>query len=51
MAALVGWIGTLTPRLVALLEGGPSDVLGVELSGEGRVLVDPAAVEGEESVR
>lgn len=51
VTALVGWIGSLTPRLVGLLEGGPSDVLSVELSGEGRVLVDPAAVEGEESVR
>jgi uncharacterized protein (AIM24 family) len=38
-AALVGWIGSLTPRLVPPLEGG---ALGgaVELSGDGRVLVD-----------
>jgi Flp pilus assembly protein TadD len=51
VASLVGWIGALTPRLVGLIDGGPSDVLGVELSGEGRVLVDPAAAEGEESIR
>jgi len=51
VAALVGWIGSLTPRLVGLIEGGPADVLGVELSGEGRVLLDPGAVEPEESVR
>jgi uncharacterized protein (AIM24 family) len=52
VSALVGWIGSLTPRLVGLLQGGPADVLGVELSGEGRVLVDPGAVDPpEESVR
>ncbi len=51
VAALVGWIGSLTPRLVGLLEGGPTDVLGVELTGEGRVLLDPGAVAPEESVR
>lgn len=44
VAALVGWIGSLTPRLVGLIEGGPADVLGVELSGDGKVLVDPSAV-------
>jgi uncharacterized protein (AIM24 family) len=43
LAALVGWIGSLTPRLGSLVEGGPAEVLGVELSGEGRVLVDPVA--------
>jgi uncharacterized protein (AIM24 family) len=38
-AALVGWAGALTPRLVPLAP----DVDGVELSGEGRVLLDPGA--------
>ncbi len=47
LAALVGWIGGLTPRVCALLDdaGGPP-VVAVELSGEGRVLADPAAVLG-----
>jgi uncharacterized protein (AIM24 family) len=48
--ALVGWVGALTPRVVALFEpaaGAPSDAEGtgpvmVELTGEGRALVDPA---------
>ena len=41
-AALVGWTGALTPRLLTAAEGG---VLGaaVELAGEGRVLVDGGA--------
>jgi uncharacterized protein (AIM24 family) len=45
--ALVGWVGALTPRVTALLEdeGGPLGV-AVELTGEGRVLADPAAVAG-----
>jgi len=46
LAALAGWAGSLTPRLVPLLEGaeGPGPVpLGVELAGEGRVLLDPDA--------
>jgi hypothetical protein len=52
VSALVAWTGSLTPRLVGLLEGAHTDVLGVELSGEGRVLVDTGAVEQpEESVR
>jgi len=44
-AALVGWIGALTPRLLSAAEGG---VLGsaVELVGEGRVLVDGGAGSG-----
>jgi uncharacterized protein (AIM24 family) len=44
LAALVGWIGALTPRVCALLED-PAEpvVVAVELSGEGRVLADPAA--------
>jgi uncharacterized protein (AIM24 family) len=43
--ALVGWTGGLTPRLAPLLEG--MDGGAVELSGEGRVLVDAAAGGGE----
>ncbi len=38
-AALVGWVGSLTPKLVPPLEGGAVGG-AVELSGEGRVLVD-----------
>jgi hypothetical protein len=45
VAALVGWTGGLTPRLAPLLEG--QDGGAVELSGEGRVLVDAAAGGGE----
>jgi tetratricopeptide (TPR) repeat protein len=47
LAALVGWIGALTPRVCALLDD-PADrpVVAVELSGEGRVLADPAAIAG-----
>ena len=33
----------------AIYEGGPAEVLGVELSGEGRVLVDPGAAAGTEA--
>ena len=41
-AALVGWTGALTPRLLPLTrpQGDPD---AVELSGEGRVLLDPGA--------
>ncbi len=47
LAALVGWIGALTPRVCALLDE-PADsaepvVVAVELAGEGRVLADPGA--------
>jgi tetratricopeptide (TPR) repeat protein len=44
LAALVGWIGALTPRVCALLDD-PAEplVVAVELSGEGRVLADPGA--------
>jgi len=50
LEALVGWVGALTPKVVALLEppaGAPSGAEGtgpvmVELTGEGRALVDPA---------
>jgi uncharacterized protein (AIM24 family) len=40
LAALVGWTGALTPRIVPLFSGG-ADGDAVEISGEGRVLVDP----------
>ena len=40
LAALVGWTGTLTPRIAPLFAGG-ADGDAVEISGEGRVLVDP----------
>jgi tetratricopeptide (TPR) repeat protein len=44
LAALVGWVGTLTPRLCALVEDGAGPaVIAVELAGEGRVIADPAA--------
>lgn len=48
LAALVGWIGGLTPRICALVEDGPPPVVvAVELTGEGRVIADPsAAAEG-----
>lgn len=46
--ALVGWTGALTPRMVPLAgeDGTPEAVEGasvVELTGDGRVLVDPDA--------
>jgi Flp pilus assembly protein TadD/uncharacterized protein (AIM24 family) len=43
LAALVGWIGALTPRVCALVEDAEPLVVAVELAGEGRVLADPAA--------
>jgi tetratricopeptide (TPR) repeat protein len=47
LAALVGWTGALTPRLATLRDGGADAAdagpVVVELSGEGRVLVDPSA--------
>jgi uncharacterized protein (AIM24 family) len=43
LAALVGWTGALTPRLTTLLEDGGAGDAAVELTGEGRVLVDPGA--------
>ncbi|HET8540555.1 MAG TPA: tetratricopeptide repeat protein [Anaeromyxobacter sp.] len=47
LASLVGWVGTLTPRVCALVEdGGAPVVVAVELTGEGRVIADPSAVEG-----
>jgi hypothetical protein len=48
LAALVGWVGALTPHLTTL--AGDDDDAGaeaaVELTGEGRVLADPAAAPG-----
>jgi uncharacterized protein (AIM24 family) len=41
-AALVGWTGALTPRLLPLARAG-AEADAVELSGEGRVLLDPRA--------
>jgi Flp pilus assembly protein TadD/uncharacterized protein (AIM24 family) len=48
LAALVGWVGGLTPRVCALVEDAPGpSVIAVELTGEGRVIADPtAATEG-----
>jgi tetratricopeptide (TPR) repeat protein len=47
LASLVGWIGTLTPRVCALVDdAGAPVVVAVELTGEGRVIADPAAAEG-----
>jgi uncharacterized protein (AIM24 family)/Tfp pilus assembly protein PilF len=46
VAALVGWTGALTPRVGPLVDGGGAaagEALAVELSGEGRVLVDEGA--------
>jgi len=49
LAGLAGWTGGLTPRVVPLQEGGTPDLAAppvVELSGEGRVLLDPEAAPG-----
>ncbi|HET7824520.1 MAG TPA: tetratricopeptide repeat protein [Anaeromyxobacter sp.] len=44
LAALVGWIGGLTPRVCALVEDDQAPVVAaVELTGEGRVIADPTA--------
>jgi uncharacterized protein (AIM24 family) len=43
LAALVGWTGALTPRLTEPVDEGDAAPVGVELSGEGRVLADPGA--------
>jgi len=43
LAALVGWSGSLTPRLGPLADEGDGAPVAVELAGEGRVLVDPGA--------
>jgi hypothetical protein len=36
----VGWTGAVTPRIAPLFNGG-AEGEAVEVSGEGRVLVDP----------
>lgn len=49
LAALAGWTGGLTPRVVPLQDGAGSDPAAspvVELAGEGRVLLDPEAAPG-----
>lgn len=50
LAALAGWTGSLTPRVAPLVEGGdpaePAGPLAVELTGAGRVLLDPEASPG-----
>jgi uncharacterized protein (AIM24 family) len=47
LAALVGWVGGLTPRVCALLDDPAAPVVvAVELAGEGRVIADPAAALG-----
>jgi uncharacterized protein (AIM24 family) len=47
LASLVGWVGTLTPRVCALVEdAGAPVVVAVELTGDGRVVADPSAAEG-----
>jgi uncharacterized protein (AIM24 family) len=48
VAALVGWAGALTPRIAPLADVGPvspgaAEPLAVELSGQGRVLLDEGA--------
>jgi uncharacterized protein (AIM24 family) len=44
LSALVGWMGGLTPRVCALLDDPAAPVVvAVELSGDGRVVADPAA--------
>jgi uncharacterized protein (AIM24 family)/thioredoxin-like negative regulator of GroEL len=50
LAVLAGWTGALTPRVTPLQEGGdpadPSTPLAVDLTGEGKVLLDPEAAPG-----
>ena len=40
LQSLVGWTGALAPRIAPLLVSG-ADAEAVEISGVGRVLVDP----------
>ncbi len=51
LPVLAGWTGTVTPRVAPLAEGAdPADAsaaLVVELSGDGRVLLDPEAAPGQ----
>ncbi|MBI5068683.1 MAG: tetratricopeptide repeat protein [Deltaproteobacteria bacterium] len=50
LPVLAGWMGTVTPRVAPLAEGAdpadPSASLVVELSGDGRVFLDPEAAPG-----
>lgn len=50
LPVLAGWTGTVTPRVAPLAEGAdPGDAaaaLVVELSGDGKVLLDPEAAPG-----
>jgi uncharacterized protein (AIM24 family) len=50
LAVLAGWTGGLTPKVTPLHDGGdpadPSTPLAVDLTGEGRVLLDPEAAPG-----
>jgi len=50
LAVLAGWTGNLTPRVTPLLDGAdpadPSTPLAVDLTGEGKVLLDPEAAPG-----
>jgi uncharacterized protein (AIM24 family) len=44
LAVLVGWVGALTPRVCTLVESPPAPpAVAVELAGDGRVVLDPAA--------
>jgi uncharacterized protein (AIM24 family) len=46
-SALIGWTGALTPRLTTLAEGASGgDARAVELTGEGRVLLDSGTAGG-----
>jgi len=44
LRALVGWVGAVTPRVTSLLEEGGDGGAAVELIGDGRALIDPAAL-------
>ncbi len=44
IAALVGWVGALTPRFTSLVDDAGAAPDAVELTGEGRALADPAAM-------
>jgi uncharacterized protein (AIM24 family) len=46
LAALVGWVGNLTPRVTPLVDEADPALAAVELTGEGRVLADPAGAPG-----
>jgi uncharacterized protein (AIM24 family) len=42
LSSLIGWTGKLTPRIAPLFAGG-AEAEAVEISGQGRVLVDPGS--------